>query len=169
MLKRRDNFGSSAAALPQRNIFAPPDATTVREGPPTGGVFDAAAACRSPRPAENTNHDRDVPTTSPASFGGGRGRFPVFARAFAVAAAAVGVAVALLDSSADRAAPHPVPAERPAQRAPALAQRARPRPAPRPARAEWHHADRYAGPPARRASRAAACGSAAAAAGARSR
>jgi hypothetical protein len=129
MLKRRDNFGSDAAALPQRNIFAAPAATPVREGPPAGGVFDAAAACRSTGSAANTARDHDVAAASPSSFVGGRGRAVVFARACAGVAATVSVAVVLFGLPADRAAPRAVPAERPAEPAPAPAQRARPRPA----------------------------------------
>ena len=128
MLKRRDNFGSDAAALPQRNIFAPPDATPVREGPPIGGVFGAAAECRSTRSAANRPRDHDVAAARALSFVGSRGRVVVFARAFAGVAAIVSVAVVLFDVPADRAAPRPVPAERPAEPAPAPAQRARPRP-----------------------------------------
>lgn len=132
MLKRRDNFGSDAAALPQRNIFAAPAATPMREGPRAGGVFDAAAACRSTGSAANTARDHDVAAASSSSFVGSRGRGVVFARAFAGVVATISVAVVLFDLPADRVAPRPVPAERPAEPAPAPAQRARPRPVRRP-------------------------------------
>ena len=132
MLKRRDNFGWDAAALPQRNIFASPAATRVREGPPAGGIFDAAAACCGTDSAANTARDHDVAAGGPSSFFDGRGRVVVFARALVGVVATVSVAVVLFDLPGDRVAPRPVPAERPAQPAPAPAQRGRPRPARRP-------------------------------------
>lgn len=129
MLKRRDNFGSDAVALPQRNIFAPPAATPAREGAAAGGVFDAAAVCRGERFTENAAHGRAVAAAPRASWVVGRSRAAVLVRAFGGVAASASVAVALFGLPADRAAPRPVPAERHAEPAPAPAQRARPHPA----------------------------------------
>ena len=42
MLEPRDNFGTGAVALPERNIFAPPAATNSDERARKRKVFDAA-------------------------------------------------------------------------------------------------------------------------------
>lgn len=46
MLNPRDNIGPDSAALPRRNIFAPPQETRGRDGRQAGGVFDPSAVCR---------------------------------------------------------------------------------------------------------------------------
>ena len=60
MLEPRDNFGTGAVALPERNIFAPPAATNSDERARKRKVFDAAAACQPTAVSDSIDDCRSV-------------------------------------------------------------------------------------------------------------
>lgn len=110
MLNRDDNIGCDAVALPRRNIFAPPVATSAPPVSQAGGVFGSAAKCA---PADAT----DVYRSDAA--GGTPARARTVARlAAVVATATAALVIAALAARGLYDPVHPSPTRRPLQTAP---------------------------------------------------
>jgi hypothetical protein len=116
MFKSRDSIGSDAAALPRRNIFAPPARNPSPPRPRAVGIFDAAAACEPATLTSNADADgRNA--TGVSRRGVARSVVGLWLLA---GATAVALTVVLLGGSGHSAgmrhAPTPRPAEAPPRR-----------------------------------------------------
>lgn len=129
MLKRRDNLGSDAVALPSRNIFAAPVGASAHQRASGGGVFGAAAACRTDGSESISQRSGVAAAARPTAITGHHWVAPIACMLAGVAA--VAVALVPVRSDGEDAAPRSTPNAPPADVQRGSAPTDRPRSVPR--------------------------------------